>query len=174
VTGDVSSNAAAGGGASELRVVVVTVSTRAAAGEYEDRSGPAVVDALTLWGVTHPALRVVSDDEDELVALLGDVAASGVDVVLTTGGTGLAPDDRTPEATRRVIDREVPGIAEAIRAAGLDAGIPTASLSRGVAGVVGTTLIVNLPGSVGGARDGVALVGPLLDHVKQQLAGGDH
>ncbi len=157
-----------------MHVVVVTVSTRAAAGEYEDRSGPSIVDALTLWGVTHAALRVVSDDEDELARVLGEAAASGVDAVLTTGGTGLAPDDRTPEVTRRVVEREVPGIAEAIRSAGLEAGIPTASLSRGVAGVVGRTLIVNLPGSVGGARDGVAVVGPLLDHVREQLAGGDH
>jgi molybdenum cofactor synthesis domain-containing protein len=124
--------------------------------------------------MTEATLRVVSDDEEELVRVLGEASASGVDAVLTTGGTGLAPDDRTPEATRRVLDREVPGIAEAIRSAGVDAGIPTASLSRGVAGVVGRTLIVNLPGSVGGARDGVAVVGPLLDHVREQLAGGDH
>jgi molybdenum cofactor synthesis domain-containing protein len=168
------SEAAGGATEPELRVVVVTVSTRAAAGEYEDRAGPAVVEALTLWGVTHATLRVVADDEEELVGVLAEAAASGVDAVLTTGGTGLAPDDRTPEATRRVIEREVPGVAEAIRSAGLEAGIATASLSRGVAGVTGRTLIVNLPGSVGGARDGIAVVGPLLGHVREQLAGGDH
>ena len=157
-----------------LRVLVLTVSTRAASGAYEDRSGPAVVEALTLWGISDTELAVVPDDENQLAARLRAAAASGVDVVLTTGGTGLAPDDRTPEASRQVIEREVPGVAEAIRSAGVDAGIASASLSRGVAGTVGKTVIVNLPGSVGGARDGVAVVGPLLAHMRDQLAGGDH
>lgn len=161
-------------GSSGLRVLVVTVSTRAAAGEYADRSGPAVVDALSLWGVTDVECTVVTDDEQTLVGVLREAVSSGTDAVITTGGTGLAPDDRTPEATLQVIDREVPGVAEAVRAAGLEAGIATASLSRGVAGVSGSTLIVNLPGSVGGAKDGVAVVGPLLDHVRSQLGGGDH
>jgi len=162
------------GGAAGLRVLVVTVSTRAASGEYDDRSGPAVVDALSLWGITDVERTVVADDEVALVQLLRDAVASGVDAVLTTGGTGLSPDDRTPEATRQVVEREVPGVAEAIRTAGVDAGIATASLSRGTAGVSGTTVIVNLPGSVGGAKDGVAVVGPLLDHIRSQLGGGDH
>jgi molybdenum cofactor synthesis domain-containing protein len=157
-----------------LRVHVITVSTRAAAGRYEDRSGPAVVDALQVGGVSDITLEVVADDEDALAGALGVAVTAAVDVVLTTGGTGLAPDDRTPEATRRVLDREVPGIAEAIRAAGQAAGVPTAALSRGVAGVAGRTLVVNLPGSVGGARDGVAVLTPLLAHVRDQLAGGDH
>ncbi len=117
---------------------------------------------------------MVADDEDELERVLRAAVDAGVDAVLTTGGTGLAPDDRTPEATRRVLDREVPGIAEAIRTAGQSAGVATAVLSRGVAGVAGRTLLVNLPGSVGGARDGVAVVAPLLAHVRDQLAGGDH
>lgn len=157
-----------------LRVHVVTVSTRAAAHEYEDRSGPAVVEALRAFGVDDVTLTVVPDDEDGLERVLRAAVDAGVDAVLTTGGTGLAPDDRTPEATLRVLDREVPGIAEAIRAAGQSTGVATAVLSRGVAGVAGTTLLVNLPGSVGGARDGVALVAPLLAHVRDQLAGGDH
>jgi molybdenum cofactor synthesis domain-containing protein len=157
-----------------LRVLVVTVSTRAASGEYDDRSGPAVVDALSLWGITDVERTVVADDEVALVALLREAVDSGFDAVLTTGGTGLSPDDRTPEATRQVVDREVSGVAEAIRAAGVAAGIATAALSRGVAGASGTTVIVNLPGSVGGARDGVAVVGPLLEHVRSQLGGGDH
>ena len=161
-------------GGSDLRVLVVTVSTRAAAGEYDDRSGPAVVDALSLWGITDVERTVVADEEAALTRVLREAVASGVDAVLTTGGTGLAPDDLTPEATQQVVEREVPGIAESIRAAGLAAGIATASLSRGVAGVSGRTLIVNLPGSVGGAKDGVAVVGPLLDHVRSQLGGGDH
>ncbi|HEX5018112.1 MAG TPA: MogA/MoaB family molybdenum cofactor biosynthesis protein [Actinomycetes bacterium] len=157
-----------------LRVLVLTVSTRAASGKYEDRSGPAVVEALSLWGISDATVEVVSDDEEQLARRLRDAAASGVDAVLTTGGTGLAPDDRTPEATRQVIEREVPGVAEAIRSAGVDGGIASASLSRGVAGSVGRTMIINLPGSVGGARDGVAVVGPLLAHMRDQLAGGDH
>lgn len=157
-----------------LRVHVVTVSTRAAAHEYEDRSGPAVVEALRTFGVEDVTLTVVPDDEDGLERVLRAAVDAGVDAVLTTGGTGLAPDDRTPEATLRVLDREVPGIAEAIRAAGQSAGVGTAVLSRGIAGIARSTLLVNLPGSVGGARDGVALVAPLLAHVRDQLAGGDH
>jgi molybdenum cofactor synthesis domain-containing protein len=153
---------------------VITVSTRAAAGEYVDRSGPAIVEALQQWGVRSADVVVVTDGEAAVVAALQDAVAAEVDAVLTTGGTGLAPDDRTPQATAQVIEREVPGIAEAVRAVGLDQGIAAAALSRGLAGVVGRTLIVNLPGSVGGARDGVTVVGPLLAHVRDQLAGGDH
>lgn len=157
-----------------LRVHVITVSTRAAAGQYEDRSGPAIAAALAQWGVTDVTVEVVTDDEPALVAALRDGVASGADAIVTTGGTGLAPDDRTPEATAQVIDRLIPGIPEAIRAGGRDKGVPTAALSRGLAGAAGTTLIVNLPGSVGGARDGVAVVGPLIAHARDQLAGGDH
>ena len=156
-----------------IRVTVVTVSTRAASGEYQDRSGPAVAEALSQWGVA-TTVQVVPDDADDIVRVVREAIATGVDAVLTTGGTGLAPDDQTPEATRRIIDRELPGVAEAIRAAGVAGGVPTASLSRGIAGVSGRTLVVNLPGSVGGARDGVAVVGPLLAHIRDQLAGGDH
>jgi molybdenum cofactor synthesis domain-containing protein len=160
--------------AESLGVWVVTVSTRAAAGKYEDRSGPAVVEALGEWGVTEASVVVVSDVEQRIAETLREAVDMGVDVVLTTGGTGLAPDDRTPEATRQVIERDLPGVAEAIRAAGRAAGVPTAALSRGVAGTCRRTAIVNLPGSVGGARDGTAVVGPLLAHVRDQLAGGDH
>jgi len=100
--------------------------------------------------------------------------SSGYDVVVTTGGTGLSPMDLTPEATTRVVERLVPGIAEAIRGYGIAAGVPTAALSRGVAGVRGTTLIINLPGSTGGVKDGLAVVLPVLGHAVDQLHGGDH
>jgi molybdenum cofactor synthesis domain-containing protein len=153
---------------------VITVSTRAAAGEYEDLSGPAIAKALRQWGVLDATIEVVTDDEATIAASLRAAVASEMDAVLTTGGTGLAPDDRTPEATAQVIERHVPGIADAIRSVGRRQEIPTAALSRGLAGTVGRTLIVNLPGSVGGARDGVAVVGPLLAHTRDQLAGGDH
>jgi molybdenum cofactor synthesis domain-containing protein len=155
-------------------VRVITVSTRAAAGKYDDLSGPAIAKELRQWGVPDAAIEVVTDDEATIVAALRDAVAAGADAILTTGGTGLAPDDRTPEATAVVVERQVPGIAEAIRALGRSHDIPTAALSRGLAGTVGRTLIVNLPGSVGGARDGISVVGPLLAHAKGQLAGGDH
>jgi molybdenum cofactor synthesis domain-containing protein len=95
-------------------------------------------------------------------------------LVVTTGGTGLSPTDGTPEATRRVLDREVPGIAEAIRGAGLAAGVPTAMLSRGLAGVANSTLVVNVPGSTGGVRDAMAVLEPVLLHALAQIRGGDH
>ncbi|GAB3461567.1 molybdenum cofactor biosynthesis protein MoaE [Actinophytocola sediminis] len=151
---------------------VVTASNRAATGVYEDRTGPVIVDWLRRHGYQVPAAAVVQDGEPVLVALRAAVAA-GADVVLTTGGTGINPTDRTPEMTARVLDHEVPGLADAIRAAGLP-GVPTAVLSRGLAGVAGRTLIVNLPGSSGGVRDGLGVLAGVLDHAVDQLAGGDH
>jgi molybdenum cofactor synthesis domain-containing protein len=116
---------------------------------------------------------VVPDGEPVLAALRGALTG-GYDVVVTTGGTGLTPGDLTPEMTRRVIDREIPGIAEAIRSAGAAAGIPAAVLSRGLAGLAGRTLVVNLPGSTGGVRDGMAVLAPVLAHAVDQARGGDH
>ena len=117
---------------------------------------------------------MVVPDGEPVEAALRSALADGYDVVVTTGGTGLTPGDLTPEMTRRVIEREVPGIAEALRAAGAAAGVPSAILSRGVAGVRGRTLIVNLPGSTGGVRDGMAVLGPVLGHAISQIHGGDH
>jgi molybdenum cofactor synthesis domain-containing protein len=157
----------------DARAVVVTASNRAAAGVYDDRSGQVLADGLRELGFTVEGPHVRPDDVDELEAVLRNAVDMGFDVVLTTGGTGLSPTDVTPEATRRVIEREAPGIAEAIRRYGEDA-VPTSVLSRGLAGTAGRTLIVNLPGSTGGVRDGLEVLGRLLPHIVSQLRGGDH
>ena len=156
-----------------MRARVIVASNRAAAGVYADTAGPLLAAGLRDLGCDVDGEPVVVPDGEPVAEALRRAITDRVDVVLTSGGTGVTPTDRTPEATRGLLDFEIPGIAEAIRAYSRDK-VPTAALSRGLAGVAGKTLIVNLPGSTGGARDGLAVLGPILRHTVDQLRGGDH
>lgn len=156
-----------------MRALVVTVSNRAAAGVYADSAGPILVAGLRESGFDVSEPQVVPDGEPVRQALEAAVGAA-YDVVLTTGGTGLTPMDLTPEMTRSLLDHEIPGIAEQLRSYGVAQGVPSAVLSRGVAGVAGTTLIVNVPGSPGAARDAWTVLAPVLSHAVAQIHGGDH
>jgi molybdenum cofactor synthesis domain-containing protein len=155
-----------------VKARVIVASNRAAAGVYADTSGPLLVAGLRELGCVIDDPVVVPDGAPVAAALRAAVA-EGLDIVLTSGGTGVTPTDRTPEATRPVLDFEIPGIAESIRAYSRGK-VPAAALSRGLAGVAGRTLVVNLPGSAGGARDGLAVLGPILRHTVEQIHGGDH
>ncbi len=156
-----------------MKATVVTASNRAAAGVYEDTTGPLIVSALEGLGFEVTGPLVVPDGEP-VGRAIREAVESGARAVLTTGGTGLTPTDLTPEVTRPLLDREVPGIAEAVRAHGVAKGVPTAALSRGLAGISGQALVINLPGSRGGVKDGLAVVVPLLVHAVEQILGSDH
>lgn len=153
---------------------VITVSDRSAAGLREDRGGPLAVSLLRDAGFDCADAVVVPDGADSVEAALREAATAGSGLIVTTGGTGIAPRDRTPEGTARVIDRELPGIAEELRRRGL-ADTPLSVISRGLAGIVDpATLVVNLPGSTRAVASGIAVIAELAPHVLDQLAGGDH
>ncbi len=155
------------------RALVITVSDRSHAGARHDTSGPLLAELLRDCGFAVGDVVVVPDDVAAIEQVLRRGVTEAYDVVLTTGGTGFAPRDVTPEATRGVLEREAPGLVEAIRALGR-AAMPTTILSRAVAGVAGLTIIVNLPGSTGGVRDAMAVLAPVIGHAVDQMRGGDH
>ena len=149
---------------------MITISDRVSAGQMEDQSGPALIRLLTAAQFEASGPEVVPDDKQRISDAIVSAAANGADVVITTGGTGLGPRDVTPQATSAVIDFEVPGLGEAMRRVGA-ASTPMAALSRGMAGVRGRTLIVNVPGSVKGATESLEAVMPILNHAVQLLSG---
>ena len=157
----------------DARARVITVSDRSHGGLRHDESGPLLSSLLLDLGFAEAEVVVVPDEIAEIESALRAAINDHVDLVATTGGTGFAPRDVTPEATARVLDRQAPGLAEALRQFNRDK-VPTTILSRAVAGVAGSSIVVNLPGSPSGVRDGIAVLQPVIGHAIVQLRGGDH
>ena len=155
------------------RAVVITASNRAFNGIYEDRSGQILLAGLRELGYEIPEVTLLPDDTEKIAAAIKSAIDSEVDLVVTTGGTGVSPFDLTPEATEPLVEKKMPGILEALRAYAREK-VPTTDLSRGVAGVTNKSLIINLPGSPGGAKDGLVIIERLASHIHDQIAGHDH
>jgi len=153
--------------------IVITASNRATAGVYKDLSGRALKEGLTQLGYQVMGHKLVQDDVHQIATTIKGALADGIDLIVTTGGTGISPTDVTPEATKPLLEKELPGFAEAMRAYSREK-VPTADLSRGLAGVNGKSLIINLPGSPGAVKDGLVIIEKLAGHIHDQLAGNDH
>jgi molybdenum cofactor synthesis domain-containing protein len=156
-----------------IKALVIVSSHRASTGIYEDRSGPILVEGLRNLDFEVGSAQVV-DDGEPLALALADAIAAGYQLIITSGGTGLSPTDVTPEITIPLLTRQIPGIAEAIRLYGINHDVKNAALSRGVAGLAGKTLVINIAGSPGAARDALVVLGTFLPHAIAQISGGDH
>ncbi|MFM8922243.1 MAG: molybdenum cofactor biosynthesis protein B [Candidatus Nanopelagicaceae bacterium] len=155
------------------RALIITASNRASAGIYKDLSGNDLKSGLTQLGYQVVGHKLVPDDVDQISTTIRSALTEGIDLIVTTGGTGISPTDVTPEATKPLLQKEIPGFAEAMRAYSREK-VPTSDLSRALAGVNGRSLIINLPGSQGAVKDGLVIIERLAPHIHDQLAGNDH